>query len=285
MNERVPPLPLAVPALAVRAVGPTNAPTILFLHGGGVGGWMWQPVIERLPDFQCLAPDQPEHGGSRGIGPFSIEFAAVKMAELIRERVPGGRAHVVGLSEGAQIVVQLLAAASEIVDKAIVSSALVRPVPGWGWAASPTLLAWTHRLTVRPFLDADWWIRLNMKYAAGVPAEFFAEFKRDFQQLTESELVNLIVANQRFRLPAGLERVEVATLVVAGRKEGVAMRQSVRDLVAALPRATGGSFSLGNRVSAAMEHNWALTAPELFARTVRAWIDGGALPPEISDMA
>ena len=270
--------------LAFQCSGPEKAPSIVFLHGGGAGLWMWQPVIGHLPDYHCLAPDQPEHGGSRAVKPFSMALAAEKVAELIRNQAHGGKACVVGLSEGAQIIVQLLASAPEVVEKAIVSSALLRPVPGLGWAKSPALLAWSYRLSIPPFRNSGWWIRLNMKYAVGIPDEFYSYFKKDFQEMTEPEFVNLMLANQNFRLPSGLDRVTASTLVVAGQKEYPAMKQSVRDLVVALPNARGGLVNLGKKSSVAKEHNWALTAPELFADTVRAWIENQPLPAEIEGL-
>lgn len=271
-------------SLAFQTFGPNNAPTIVFLHGGGAGWWMWQPVIKYLPDYHCLTPDQPEHGSNRQIAPFSMELSSEKVAELIRDQTRGGKAYVVGLSEGAQITVQLLATAPERVEKAVVSSALLLPIPGLGWVSSPALLAWAYRISISPFRNADWWIRLNMKYAAGVPDEFYSYFKKDFQEMTEPEWVNLLIANQHFRLPVGLEKATTPTLVIAGQKEYGAMKQSVRDLVAALPHAKGGLVNLGKKSSMAKEHNWALTAPELFAQTVRAWIEKIPLPPEIEDL-
>lgn len=257
---------------------------IVFLHGGGVGGWMWRPAIAHLPEYRCLAPDLPGHGGSRGAGPFTMERAALEVAALIGEQAAGGRAHVVGLSEGAQVIVQLLATAPEVVERAVISSALLRPIPGLGWVSSPALLAWAYRLSMQPLRHSQWWIRLNMKYAAGIPDAFYPEFERDWQQMTEPEFVDLMVANQRFRLPAGLERVDVPALVVAGKREYGVMKQSVRDLVAALPRAQGGLIDLGPGATLAREHNWALTAPELFAQTVRAWIEGQPLPAAIKTL-
>ena len=265
-------------SLAFTEYGPKDAPPIIFLHGGGVGGWMWTPVTERLPDYYCLAPDQPEHGASRLIAPFSIELAAEKVAELIQAQIPGGKASVVGLSEGAQIAVQLLATAPETVEKAFISSALLRPLPGMGLMGSPALLRWTYRLTVAPFKRWDAWMRLNMKYSAGIPAEYFPQFKADFQSLSEAEFVNLLLANQRFRLPPGLEKVAAPVLVVAGRHEHLAMQQSARDLVTALPNATGAWLNLGSGATLAQEHNWALTDPDLFAQTLHAWLEGAALP-------
>ena len=268
-------------SLAFQASGPMDAPPIIFLHGGGVGGWMWAPVMERLPDYHCLAPDQPEHGGSRLIAPFSIALAAEKVAELIQAQTTRGKASVVGLSEGAQVAVQLLAAHPETVDKAFISSALLRPLPGMGLMGSPAVLRWAFRLTVAAFKQWDAWIRLNMRYSAGVPAEYYPQFKADFQSFTEAEFVNLMLANQRFRLPPGLEKVAAPVLVVAGRHEHPAMQQSGRDLAAVLPHATGAWLNLGSGSTLAQEHNWPLTTPGLFAQTLRAWLEGTALPEEI----
>jgi len=48
--------------LSVREAGPTEAPTIVFLHGGGFSRAMWQPQLDRLHEYHCLTPDLPEHG-------------------------------------------------------------------------------------------------------------------------------------------------------------------------------------------------------------------------------
>ena len=93
--------PIIVADLSVRECGPASAPTICFLHGGGVSGWMWHPQVEALQGtYHCLVPDLPEHGLSAAIQPFTIEDAAHRVTELIRERGHGGRAHVIGLSAG-----------------------------------------------------------------------------------------------------------------------------------------------------------------------------------------
>ena len=105
--------------LYVNETGNLSAPTIVFLHGGGGAGWMWQLQVEALKnDYHLLVPDLPEHGRSAALKPFTIADSVTHIAELIRTRAHGGKAHVVGLSEGAQITVALLGAASEVVDHA-----------------------------------------------------------------------------------------------------------------------------------------------------------------------
>lgn len=123
-----------------------------------------------------------------------------------------------------------------------------------------------------------------MKYAAGVPETYYPQFKQDFQETSESAFANLMIANQRFRLPNGLQKAQCPALVVVGSKEYRAMKQSAHDLAAALPNATAMQVSLGKGSSLASEHNWALTAPLLFAQAVRAWVEDLPLPEAISPL-
>ena len=267
-------------ALYIQETGPLSAPTIIFLHGGGGAGWMWQPQVEGLDEYHCLVPDLPEQGRSVNEKPFRIQDSAAQIAELIRTRAHHGKAHVVGLSEGAQVAVALLASAPELVDHAVVSSALVRPLPG-GKMMTPGLIGLTYRLSVTPFKNSEWWIRLNMKYAAGVPDKYYPQFSTSFKELTESGFTNLMIENQRFRLPQGLERVKLPTLIVVGKKEYPAMHQSARDLAAVIPAAQAYQVVHDRKMSLAEEHNWNMTAPDLFTQTVRDWLSGQALPKQL----
>jgi pimeloyl-ACP methyl ester carboxylesterase len=264
--------------LSYHSSGDDAAQTILFLHGGGVAGWMWEPVVARLSDFHCLVPDMPEHGRSMDVRPFTVELAADQAAALVRERAHGGKAVVVGLSEGAQVAVQMLATAPEVIERALVSSALLLPMPGYRWLFAPWLLRWSFRLSVPPFRRNEWWMRLNMKYSAAIPEEFYPRYRENFQIMNERQFVDLILANQRFRLPANLAQVAVPTLVVAGEHEYAVMHASARLLAAALPNAQARLIDLGPGATLAKEHNWAMNAPELFARTVRAFVTDADLP-------
>jgi len=65
--------------------GPKNSETLIFLHGDGAGAWMWRKPVQHLADFHCLVPDLPEHDHSAAIKPFSMNAAALAVAELIRQ--------------------------------------------------------------------------------------------------------------------------------------------------------------------------------------------------------
>lgn len=256
--------------------------TLLFLHGGGAAGWMWQPVIENLPEYHCLVPDLPEHGQSAAVKPFSMVLAAEKCSELVRLRAHGGKAVVVGLSEGAQVAVQMLSSTPDCIERAMISSALLLPMPGAKMISSPRLLAAAFRWSIPPFRNADWWIRLNMKYAAGIPEAFYLQFKNNFQTMTEGQFVNLLVANQTFRLPDGLDKAQAPVMVVCGKHEYRAMQESTLLLKHTLQNANAYTVGLGKGSSLAKEHNWAMTAPQLFAETLKSWLTDQALPEELS---
>ncbi|HEY7418859.1 MAG TPA: alpha/beta hydrolase, partial [Ktedonobacteraceae bacterium] len=228
--------------------------------------------------YHCLVPDLPEHGLSAATEPFSIADSAQRIATLIRERAHGGRAHVIGLSEGAQITVQLLGSAAEVVDHAIISSALVHPLPGMG-LLGPRALTLIFTLFAAPFQNSDAYVRLNMRYGNGLPEQYFREAREDTRQMTAASFAHIMLENQRFRIPAGLNQVQVPALIIAGQHELALMRQSARDLAAALPAGRGYLIAFSKRL--AEEHAWNLHRPELFNAVTRAWLADEPLPPEL----
>jgi pimeloyl-ACP methyl ester carboxylesterase len=242
---------------------------------------MWKDVAAILADdFHVLVPDLPEQGGSSEVYPFSHSFAADCLCELIDAFAHHGKAHVVGLSEGAQVTVELLAKHPQVVDHAVVSSAILHPMPG-GWMYTRPMFRWMYRWFMAPLKNNDSWIRLNMRYSAGIGDEYFDDFKRSFQELSESGFVNLMYKAMHYRMPPGLEKVTAPVLVATGALEYAQMHQSARDLLAVLPRSRGVTVSFGKGSTLAKEHNWALTDPQLFAATVKAWVTDSPLPADL----
>src|SRR5581483_12488184 len=78
---------------------------------------------ERLPDYYCLAPDLTEQGKSLHTGPFRLEDAARQVVALIDEKIPGKRAHLVGLSLGADLALAIMQIAPVAVDHVVASAA------------------------------------------------------------------------------------------------------------------------------------------------------------------
>jgi len=198
---------------------PHGTPLIL-IHGGAGGVWTWEETVKHLGEYRCLLPELPEHGSSQSSGPFSIRATAAQIIQYIRQQIPGGKAHIAGLSVGGQVAIEMLGLAPEAVLSAVVSGALAFPLPGYRLGlyseAAMTLLYW---LGVFPWKKNDAWIRLNMKTMSGMPESSFQAFKRNFQSLTRSGWAHAMSEFYRYRLPEGLETVETPVLLVAGVHE------------------------------------------------------------------
>lgn len=160
--------------------GPSDAPIIVFLPGGGMSSWSWLPQVKRLSGYRCIVPDLPGHGRSPANGPISISTAAEEVAELIKDRVPADRAHIVGLSMGGQTALQLLSTHPELVDRVIVSGTNTSP------SGHIRLLAPLLKLTMilyGPLQNTDYMVHANMKQVS-IPPEFEADFRGDTRLMT-----------------------------------------------------------------------------------------------------
>jgi pimeloyl-ACP methyl ester carboxylesterase len=154
--------------LYVKEVGKNNRETIVFLHAGMSSGWMWNKHLEALNDYHCLVPDLPEHGRSTEVKPFRMECAAEDVIDLIKEKAHGGRAHVVGLSLGAQTAVQILSMAPEVVDHAVITGTLTREV-----GSNLSVLMNIFFKVYMRLKNIDFFIKLGMKAQAMQKISFF----------------------------------------------------------------------------------------------------------------
>lgn len=264
--------------------GPVYKPAIIFLHGGGSCAWSWHPIVKLLQeDYFCLVPDLPQHGRSIEVKPFGMERAADEITSLIYAQVPSRKVTIVGLSEGAQVGVSLCSRAPDLIDSAILSGALLKPLSYSKWF-TPGILRWSYNAFLKPFKNSDWYIRWNMHASVGIPDPYFESFKQDFQNTSAESWSNIMLANQAFRLPHGLDQVHGRVLSLTGHKEYEVMKESASELAAALPKGQAGEVTLGGKVSLAQSHNWPLNAPELCANIIRSWIEGKSLPREVSPL-
>ncbi|MGE2692147.1 alpha/beta fold hydrolase [Mycolicibacterium pulveris] len=251
--------------LFVRESGSVHAPAIVFLHGGLMSGWTWNPVVERLQQYHCLVPDLPQYGRSFHQGPFEMGRAADAVAEIIRSRVRTGRAHLVGFSLGAQVGVQLLATAPQIVDRAVLTSTFVNTMPAVqltrrlaGLLARTTLFRWA-------LITRHW----DNHLAAQNPV-----YRDDSRHVSGTQLAHIAVASSGFTLPEGLDTSPIPALFVTGGKELPFLRHWSAVLAQSMPNAL-------DRIAVGMAHDWPLSHPDLFARAVEAWLNQTDLPAEI----
>ncbi len=248
----------------VEQKGNRNATSIVFIHGGGVAGWMWQKQWEAFEDYHCIIPDLPDHGKSMNEGHIDIEDSAKRIADLIRERANGGKAHVIGHSLGGKMIVQLLATQPEVIDRAVVGSALFRKIP----LMNLMLNMPSYRLTV--WMLKSKWVMAKQVKQFGFPNDFYKEnFIKEISGETP-EMLDRIYSqlNKHLVLPPGLCKAQTPTLVIAGEHEPKAMRQSAADVAEALPNAK--ACLIRNA-----KHTYPWAQSDAFNEAIRSWITGG----------
>lgn len=250
----------------VREFNPEQAESILFLHGGGVGGWMWEKQVEALSNYHCIIPDLPGHGGSREIRGFTIKNCAEALANLIAKAGHENKAHVVGHSLGAQILVQLLADYPELIHSAVINSALVRPLGKVAAWIKPTV-----QITL-PLARKRWFAKLQAQ-TLQIPEEFFARYYEESQAIEAETLTQILLENASFKLPKNLKKSKVPTLVLVGEKERSMMLKSANDLINSISSAQG---YIVNGVG----HSFNFEAPVLYNKVLQAWLAGKPLPSE-----
>lgn len=242
--------------------GTPGWPAIVFLHGAAVSGRMWSEHMARLATYHCLAPDLPGHGRSNRRPWRSRSEAADLVAQLIESRVPGRRAHVVGLSLGGAITHELLARRADLLDRVIIDGSGVLP-----WWGNMPFLAGITALT--PFLHTR---------------PVGAMLSRSVGRIPDKDRADIRVASRRaFRrsytdaLATRVTRAEIAapcpTLLVAGEKE-TAVRRSNAALAALMPHAVAWFVPHTG-------HGWLGMRLDLHLAMVEAWLGGSSLPEDL----
>ncbi|BBX46953.1 alpha/beta hydrolase [Mycobacterium cookii] len=255
--------------LFVREYGPVGAPAIVFIHGGKMSGWSWEPVVERMQRYHCLVPDLPQYGKSFQHGPFEMSRSADAVAELIRSRAARGRAHVVGFSLGAQVGVQLLATEPKLVDRAVLCGTVINTTRCV--RLTQLVLGTISRTTIYR------WVIRRYRKARHVPiaAAKVDEYREDLRLIKDAQFASIVVASSGFTVPESLDKSDSPTLFLTGAKEARLVRRWAAALAQKMPNGV-------DRIALGMRHDWPLRYPDLFSRIVENWLNGDALPSGIA---
>ena len=185
--------------------------------------------------------------------------------------VPGwaaSRAHVVGLSLGAQVGVQLVATEPKLVDRAVLCGTVVNTMPGvelvQGLVVPLARTTWFRRAIRRRWNTHD----------AEIPVARVDDFRDDVSLITGAQFAHIVAASARFTLPESLDKLDTPTLFLTGGRETRLARRSAAALAEQMPNGVA-------KVARGVGHYWPLHYPDLFSRTVDGWLSGTALPVEI----
>jgi len=241
----------------VTASGERDARPLLFLHGGGVAGWMWGPTTERLPDdVRLLVPDLPGHGRSSGEDYVSHSRTVDDLAGIV-EAATDRPVTVVGFSLGAQLAVLLGSRRPDLVEKVVAVSAQAVPTRAPGATLGLLRLA-------APLARYEWFARAQARELR-IPPSLQDDYLRTSRAVSVRTLSTAVGENIRFTPPDGWARFPGDALVLVGGRERRVMRDSARTLAALLP-------GTGLEVVDGCGHTIPLERPDWFARRLRDWV-------------
>jgi pimeloyl-ACP methyl ester carboxylesterase len=241
-----------------------NAPLMVFLHGGGVSGWMWDEQIKYFSlSNHCLVPDLPGHGLSTNED-FSIKDSAEKIIELISNKQTDQSVIVIGFSLGAQILVKMLSLAPELINYAIINSALTVPM-----RYSAKLLTPLFKLSF-PLTQMRSFAKLQSKVLYIQESQFEHYFK-DSKEISLKSFLQVMQENMSFEVPKDYSHSKTNILVTVGEKEKSIMKKSAVELVQKNPNSKG--IIIPN-----VGHGISLANPGYFNNMVEEWISKGSIP-------
>lgn len=246
-----------------RASAPLSKPTIVFIHGSGDSGCSWSGVIERLPQYSCVALDLPGHGAQidhPGPDMMSVTDYADTVHALLAEpserglvNVDGRSVCLVGHSLGSAIALRLA------VDYPSLVSHLVLVGAGARLRVLPALL---DEARTQPEEAMRKLVKL------GLAPEHEADAQHDFDALQPTApgiLHRDLSACNDFDMMAELGHITQPTLIVVGEADRLTPPK-----YAAFLRDNIANAELLTVAHAG--HNVPTEAPGALADTLRDWL-------------
>ncbi|MEM8815571.1 MAG: alpha/beta hydrolase [Pseudomonadota bacterium] len=243
-----------------RQCGNPSGPAILYLHAVGTSRWMWDDQCELMPDYCCLVPDLPGHGANKEIAWRSAGHAADLIHDSILRDGRYAEVHLVGVSLGAYVGLELLSRYGEQFSSAVFSGLNVLPIRGRAVLTAVSTLS-------APLLKFGPLARVNARML-NIPGEKLDGYCNSARQTSLAAFRRASAEALSYRLPDNAGDIDVPTLILAGENEHALIHTSQRVLVKTLPNAAAGIARGGG-------HAWGLETPALFADVVRSWTERG----------
>ena len=259
-------------SLYIKETGERNENVLIFLHELNMAGWMWNEQVKAFPDFHCMVPDLPGHGRSNEVAQFTMEVAANKIIGLIEQK-GRGRAHLVGMALGGQVVLEILNKAPDLVCSAFISGALVNSTP----PSEKFLELLDYLMDAYIPVKNDHLIMGSYIRAYGIPRNQIRNFKQSTNAVKPDSARRILKENLLFKIPAKLNRVDVPVMLMAGEKDYTIIKESTRKLADIMPNSK--AF-----LAPGAGHIWNIEKPELFNKVLRSWITGSSLPDNLIEI-
>ncbi|KAK1075591.1 hypothetical protein LTR33_009449 [Friedmanniomyces endolithicus] len=232
--------------------------TILFIHGAFVDRNDWDQVTPHLSKYHILLPDLPGHGQADQIGPFSKQLSARLLADLIRQHAKGGRAHIIALSLGAFVAIELASVHSDVVNEMFISGLKVMPAP-YRTGIAP-YVRWAMDGTDMQGIDLS---RVTLPLCRAIMSTITAE-SGDGEWAKPWSARTCIISPGKAGIVPSADHPEDAV-----KYRDIGRKGNAETVVFTHPL---------------MRHPWNRQDPELFARAAKCWFEGDPLPESFIEL-
>lgn len=238
--------------------GNNNAPLLVLIHGGGVGGWMWDKQIDYFSVYHCIVPTLQGHGDRSDEDTFSIQGNAIELIDLIKEKGTGKDIHIVGFSIGAQICLEMIHLAPALITTAVINSATVIPMKFVNALIAPTI-----KMTF-PLIKNKSFAKLQAKQLY-MDGEYFPRYYEDSLKMKAATLIEILKENMSYSLPDNLSESTTRILVTVGDKEKGLLLKSAKKIVDCHKKTE-------MQIIPNMGHGFPIADSQLFNEVVDRWI-------------
>ncbi|MEP4378464.1 MAG: alpha/beta fold hydrolase [Alphaproteobacteria bacterium] len=213
-----------------------DGPPLTFIHGLGWDEQMWVPALERYSgSYRCIAGDSRGHGlSSQPAGPYTMAQFADDWAGALASvsALPGC---VVGLSQGGMVAQALATRAPHLIDALVLVSTTCKADPQTAANMSERLES-MHQTGARAGAEIAATSIFSEGFRAANPGYIEAFIDARAAQ-PQAPLISAMAALQDFDYSAGLEALDIPTLVISGSEDALTPPDAVREVADHIPGA------------------------------------------------
>lgn len=227
---------------------------IVFIHGAGVGGWMWDKQVDHFSQsFDCFVPTYTFSKDQ-----LVNEWADLFLTELQERMQKDQHVILVGFSMGSQIALEMCARKPDWFHLVMFNSGYIEPRRFLRKMVVPLMPLFNILPKSRAF---------SQKQAKElyIPDEHFEAYFAGAKNVTNAELQLIMNENLSYDLPDGLDRYKGKFLITIGEKEEKLLANSVQKLQQAVSQSE--LRSIPN-----VKHGFSLAEPDAFNTLLEKWI-------------
>ncbi|MGN7311563.1 alpha/beta fold hydrolase [Alkalicoccobacillus gibsonii] len=227
---------------------------IVFIHGAGVGGWMWDKQVEYFKEsFDCFVPTYA-FSKHQLVNEWADQF----LNELEERMQQDQRLILVGFSMGSQIALEMCARKPDWFHLVMFNSGYIEPRPFLRKMVVPLM----PLFNILPKSKAFSQKQAKELY---IPDEHFEAYFAGAKNVTNAELQLIMNENLSYDLPDGLDRYKGKFLITIGEKEEKLLANSVQKLQQAVSQSELLTIPK-------IRHGFPLAEPDAFNTLLEKWI-------------